>query len=61
MLLEYIVGYENASHEFDIEHCWIKVKVTVDLFILVMILSKIGEVQIFKHRLYILALQGCDY
>ena len=29
MKLEYIVVYENSSDEFDIEHCRIKVKVTV--------------------------------
>ena len=29
MKLEYIVVYENSSDEFDIEHCWIKVKITV--------------------------------
>ena len=29
MKLEYIVVYENSSDEFDIEHCWIKVKVTI--------------------------------
>ena len=29
MKLEYIVVYENISDEFDIEHCQIKVKVTV--------------------------------
>ena len=27
--LEHIVVYENISDEFDIEHCLIKVKVTV--------------------------------
>ena len=31
MKLENIVVYENSSHEFDIEHHWIKVKVTVGL------------------------------
>ena len=29
MKLEYIVVYEKSSDEFDIEHCQIKVKVTV--------------------------------
>ena len=29
MRLEYIVAYEDSSNEFDIELCWIKVKVTV--------------------------------
>ena len=29
--LEYIVVYENCSDKFDIEHCRIKVKVTVGL------------------------------
>ena len=29
MKSEYIVVYENSSNEFDIEHCQIKVKVTV--------------------------------
>ena len=29
MKLEYVVVYENSSDEFDIEHCQIKVKVTV--------------------------------
>ena len=29
MKLEYIVIYENSSDEFDIEHCQIKVKVTI--------------------------------
>ena len=29
MKLEHIVVYEISSDEFDIEHCWIKVKVTV--------------------------------
>ena len=29
MQLEYIVIYEKSSDEFDIEHCRIKVKVTV--------------------------------
>ena len=29
MKLEYIVVYENSSDEFDIEHCRIKVKVTI--------------------------------
>ena len=29
MKLEYIVVYEKSSDEFDIEHCRIKVKVTV--------------------------------
>ena len=29
MKLEFIVAYENSSDEFDIELCWIKVKVTV--------------------------------
>ena len=33
MKLEYIVhvAYENSSDEFDIEHHWIRVKVTVGL------------------------------
>ena len=31
MKLEYIVVFENSLHEFDIEHHWIKVKVTVGL------------------------------
>ena len=31
MKFEYIVVYENYSDEFDIEHCQIKVKVTVGL------------------------------
>ena len=31
MKLEYIVVYENGSDEFDIEHCQIKVKVTVSV------------------------------
>ena len=31
MKLQYIVGYENSSEKFDIDHCQIKVKVTVDL------------------------------
>ena len=31
MKLEYIVVYKRSSDEFDIEHCGIKVKVTVDL------------------------------
>ena len=31
MTLEYIVVYENSSDELDIEHCRIKVKVTVRL------------------------------
>ena len=31
MKLEYIVVYENNSDKFDIEHCRIKVKVTVGL------------------------------
>ena len=31
MKLEYIVVYENSSDEFDIEHCQIKVKVTVGI------------------------------
>ena len=31
MKLEYIVVYENSSKEFDIEHCRIKVKVTVGI------------------------------
>ena len=31
MKLEYSVVYENSSDEFDIEHHWIKVKVTVGL------------------------------
>ena len=29
MKLEYIVVYENSSDEFNIEHCRIKVKVTI--------------------------------
>ena len=29
MKLEYIIVYENSSDEFNIEHCRIKVKVTV--------------------------------
>ena len=29
MKLEYLVAYENSSDEFNIEHCRIKVKVTV--------------------------------
>ena len=29
MKLEYIVVYENSSDEFDIEHCRVKVKVTI--------------------------------
>ena len=29
--LEYIVVYKNSSDEFNIEHHWIKVKVTVGL------------------------------
>ena len=29
MKLEYIVVYEKSSDEFDIDHCRIKVKVTV--------------------------------
>ena len=29
MKLEYTVVYEKSSDEFDIEQCWIKVKVTV--------------------------------
>ena len=29
MKLEYIEVYENSSDEFDIEHCQIKVKITV--------------------------------
>ena len=28
MKLEYIVVYENSLNKFEIEHCWIKVKVT---------------------------------
>ena len=31
MKLEYIVVYKNSSDEFDIEHCQIKAKVTIDL------------------------------
>ena len=31
MKLEYTVVYENSSDDFDIEHCRIKVKVTVGL------------------------------
>ena len=31
MLKQYIVVYESSSDEFDIEHCQIKVKVTVGL------------------------------
>ena len=31
MKLEYIVVHKNSSEEFDIEHCWIKDKVTLDL------------------------------
>ena len=31
MKLENLVIYENGSGKFDFEHCWIKVKVTVDL------------------------------
>ena len=31
MKLEYFVVYKNSSDEFDIELCWIKVKVTVGL------------------------------
>ena len=31
MKLEYIVVYENSSDEVDIEHCRIKVKVTVGI------------------------------
>ena len=31
MKLEHIVVYENSSDDFDIEHHWIKVKVTVGL------------------------------
>ena len=31
MKLEYIVVYENSLDEFDIEHCRIKVKVTVGI------------------------------
>ena len=31
MKLKYIVGYENSSEGFDIEHCRMKVKATVGL------------------------------
>ena len=31
MKFGYIVVYENSSDKFNIEHCWIKVKVTVGL------------------------------
>ena len=31
MKLEYIIVYGNSSDKFDIEHCWVKVKVTVRL------------------------------
>ena len=31
MKLDYTVVYENSSDRFDIEHHWIKVKVTVGL------------------------------
>ena len=56
MKLEHIVVYENISDKFDNGHCRIKVKVTVGFEIFV-ILRKVGEVQIFKHRLYISALE----
>ena len=29
MKLEYTIVYENSSDEFDVEHGWIKVKVTI--------------------------------
>ena len=31
MKLGYFVVYENSSDKFDIEHCWVKVKVTVGI------------------------------
>ena len=31
MKLKYIVAHVNNSEQFDIKHCWIKVKVTVGL------------------------------
>ena len=33
MKFKYFVVYENISGKFDSEHCWIKVKVTLGLWI----------------------------
>ena len=59
MKLDYIVVYENSSKDFDIEHYQIKAKITLGLqkFSPFTTIGAVGDVHIFKHRLYISALE----